>query len=356
MNQVQRLQNRLHELDIPAMLVTHMGNVSWATGFKGSFGALMITGDRAIFLTDSRYTLTAKDQVKTAEVESFSSPLRFQDFLAKLAKDMDIHEIGFEPMDVSFGNYSAWQTALEGIVLKPVDDFVGPVRSIKTPEEIEKVRKACKIIDGMFGEIVNQIKPGKTEVEVLEWIHQYLADHHSKASFDPIVATGNNSARPHMTPGDTVIADGDFVTIDAGAVFEGYVSDVTRTYVVGKASDRHKEVYDQVLKALDTCKMKLVPGANGKDIDQLARDILDEKDLAQYFGHSLGHGLGSLVHDYGRLSVSHDQPIKENQVWTVEPGVYIEGFGGVRIEDDVLVTSSEPEILTNADRHLIELA
>lgn len=355
MNQVQRLQKRLHELDVPAMLVTHPGNVSWATGFKGSFGALMITGDRAVFITDSRYTLTAKEQVTTAEVESFASPLRFQDFLAKLAKDLDLHEIGFEPQDVSYGNYSTWDAALEGQILTPVDDFVGPVRMIKTPDEIEKIRKACNIIDGMFGEIVHQIRPGKTELEVLEWIHQYLADNHSKASFDPIVAAGPNSARPHMTPGDNVIADGDFVTIDAGAVFEGYVSDVTRTYVVGKASERHKEVYGQVLKALDTSKMKLIPGANGKDIDQLARDILDEKDLAQYFGHSLGHGLGSLVHDYGRLSVSQDQPIKENQVWTVEPGVYIEGFGGVRIEDDVLVTASEPEILTNADRHLIEL-
>lgn len=337
------------------MLVTHMGNIRWATGFTGSFGALMICPDKALFLTDSRYTISAKEEVDSAEVVSFASPMKFQDLIAQVADENGISEIGFEPLDVSYGNYTAWQKALEGITLKPVDEFVGPVRMIKTPDEIAKIRKACQIIDGMFGEIVHQIKPGKTEVEILDWIHGYLADNGSKASFDPIVAAGLNSARPHMTPSDNVVETGDFVTIDAGAVFEGYVSDVTRTYVVGKASERHKEIYEQVLLALETCKMKLVPGANGKEIDQLARDILDQRELAQYFGHSLGHGLGSLVHDFGRLSVSQDQPIEENQVWTVEPGVYIEGFGGVRIEDDVLVTSDQPEILTHAERNLLEL-
>jgi Xaa-Pro aminopeptidase len=196
------------------------------------------------------------------------------------------------------------------------------------------------------------IQPGVSEYDIGLEIEFFFRRSGAEVGFAPIVASGPNSARPHAHPTERKLAVGDFVTLDIGCKLDGYNSDMTRTFVVGEASDRHREIYDLVLKAEVECIEMLKPGANGRDVDGRAREILDEKDLAKYFGHSLGHGLGRAVHDYGRLHISADQPIEVGQVWTVEPGVYIEGFGGVRIEDDVLVTENGPKILTHYPKDL----
>ena len=161
----------------------------------------------------------------------------------------------------------------------------------------------------------------------------------AELAFDPIVVSGNRSARPHGRASEKLLESGDFVTLDLGANLDGYCSDITRTFLVGKASDRHREVYGQVLKAQIAAIEAIKPGAIAKDVDGVSRKVLDEKGLAKYFGHGLGHGLGQVVHDGGSLNSSSETVLAEGQVWTVEPGAYIEGFGGVRIEDDVVVTS-----------------
>jgi Xaa-Pro aminopeptidase len=174
-------------------------------------------------------------------------------------------------------------------------------------------------------------------------------------AFAPIVVSGERSARPHGHPSEKRLERGDFVTMDFGAKLNGQCSDLTRTVVIGEASDRHKEVYAAVLEAELAGIAALVPGANAKDVDGVARGLLGKHNLAEYFGHGLGHGLGSVVHDLGRLAPTSTDIIEVGQVWTVEPGVYIPGFGGVRIEDDVLVTQNGPEVLTSARKQLLVL-
>jgi Xaa-Pro aminopeptidase len=167
--------------------------------------------------------------------------------------------------------------------------------------------------------------------------------------------SGHRTARPHGNPSDKLLEKGDLVTFDLGASVDGYNSDITRTVVLGPASDWQRQTYEQLLKAQCACVEAMNPGVNGKDVDGLARQILDEQDLAQHFGHGLGHGLGALVHDTGRLSPTVDQSIEVGQIWTIEPGVYIEGSGGMRIEDDIVITESGCDVLTAFPKHLIEI-
>ena len=187
-------------------------------------------------------------------------------------------------------------------------------------------------------------------------MEDFLRKHGATLAFDPIIVSGERTARPHGDPSEKKIQKGEFVTFDIGARIDGYCSDITRTVVMGPATDRQREVYEHLLKAQVACIDAMKPGANGKEVDGLARSILDEKDLAQYFGHGLGHGLGALVHDTGRLSPIVEQDIKVGQVWTIEPGVYIEGFGGMRIEDDIVITEGEPDVLTTFPKNLIEVS
>jgi Xaa-Pro aminopeptidase len=225
----------------------------------------------------------------------------------------------------------------------------------KSPQEVERIRAACRLTDACLEYLLPLIRPGVAESALQLEVELFLRRHGATAAFSPIVVSGERSARPHGTPSEKPLEVGDFVTFDIGARLDGYCSDITRTFVIGEASERHIEVYEQVLKGQLAALDALQPGANGKEVDLLVRAILDEKSFAAYFGHSLGHGLGALVHDAGRLSQTTEQPIEVGQVWTVEPGVYIEGFGGVRIEDDVLITERGAEVLTHFPKRLMIL-
>ena len=226
---------------------------------------------------------------------------------------------------------------------------------IKSAEEIAKVRHCCGISDKALEHLLTLARPGVSELELLWAFEDFLRQHSATSAFDPIMISGLRTARPHGNPSDKLLEKGDLITFDLGACFDGYNSDITRTIVLGSASDRQREMYEQLLKAQCGCIDAMKPGVNGKDVDGLARQILDEKDLSQHFGHGLGHGLGALVHDSGRLSSAVDQNIQVSQIWTIEPGVYIEGFGGMRIEDDIVITESGCEVLTAFPKHLIEI-
>jgi Xaa-Pro aminopeptidase len=355
MNNLDRLQQKLRATDLDAFLVTDMANVRWVSGFTGTFGHVLVGRHDARFLTDSRYTLQAKEQVAGMPAHSFANPKKAVDLIAEQVAELEPKRLGFESRHVVVDTYQAWCNRLEDVELVPVPDLIGPIRAVKTPDEIARLRRACKLTDELYEHLVGFLRVGVTELEVRDEAERYLKERGAEAGYPPIVVSGERSARPHGVPSDKKLEKGDLVTMDIGARVDGYTADITRTVVMGKATERQREVYEQVLKAeVAACGM-LVPGANGRDIDRRAREILDEKELARYFGHGLGHGLGALVHDAGRLSPTEDQPIETGQVWTVEPGVYIEGFGGVRIEDDVLVTDSDPEILTHFNRELVEI-
>lgn len=355
MEPLKRLQERLESLGLGAFLVTNLPSVQWLTGFTGSYGVALVTPKDAVMLTDSRYTVAAAEQVKNMAVRTFGNPKTAVEFLFENIQSMGIKELVFDEDQVTVGTLKNWKSHWEGVELHSGSDPIAQLRLVKSEAEVAAIREACHLADACLEHIVTLLRPGITENELQLEVELFFRRHGSVVSFPVIVVSGERSARPHGVPSEKPLEIGDFVTFDLGCRVRGYASDITRTFVIGKATVRHREVYEQVLKAENSAIEALRPGVNGREVDALARKILDEKDLAKYFGHGLGHGLGLLVHDSGRLSATVDQPIEEGQVWTVEPGVYIEGFGGVRIEDDVVVTSGGVEVLTHFPKHLMEI-
>jgi Xaa-Pro aminopeptidase len=352
---LDRLRDAMARKGIPALLVADPVSVAWLTGFTGSFARVLVTENDARFITDSRYTLQAKEQVPGLPLASFASPTNGDVFVGQQACEMGIKRLAFESASTTYAAYENMGTKMSEVELIPAPDLFGELRMVKTPEEIGKIRKACAIADACFGHLTRLIQPGLTEYDLQIELEFYLRRAGAGIAFEPIVVSGERSARPHGKASDKPLEVGDFVTMDFGANVEGYNSDLTRTIVVGEATERHREVYGQVLLAEMAAIEAMKPGVRAADVDALARRILDEKGLAQYFGHGLGHGLGRIVHDTGRMGATSEDVMAPGQVWTVEPGVYIPGFGGVRIEDDVVITETGVEVLTSAPKELLVL-
>jgi Xaa-Pro aminopeptidase len=350
MDPIAKLQTAMEEAGLATLLISDIGGVQWLTGFTGSFGYVLVTLTKSIFITDSRYTIQAQEQVPSLELRSFASPLRFVDLLGTIASELKLESLGFEATSVNYSTFDDWQRALPEVSLVPAPDLIGQLRMIKSAEEVNKIRSACALTDAAWTHIQRMVQPGVTEYDLQLDLEFYMRRQGAALAFEPIVVSGAKSARPHGKASDKKLEKGDFLTCDFGAKVDGYCADLTRTVVVGEASDRHRELYDLVLKAQLECIAAMRPGVAAKDVDALARFIFG--DQAKYFGHGLGHGLGRLVHDTGRMNATSTDILAVGQVWTVEPGLYIEGFGGVRIEDDVVVTETGVEILNHSPKHL----
>ncbi len=355
MTNLDRLRDLMALKGVPALLVADPTNVGWLTGFTGSFSRVIVTQRDTLFITDSRYAIQAKEQVPELPLAIFASPTDGDAFVGEQARTLGLRDLAFEAASTSYASFEKMARKMEGIALAPASDLFGELRMVKTPEEVASVRKACALADACFGHLTRLIQPGLTEYDLQLELEFYLRRAGAGIAFEPIVVSGERSARPHGKASEKVLEIGDFVTMDFGAQIDGYNSDLTRTIVVGEATDRHREVYGQVLLAEMAAIDFMKPGVKASEVDALARRILDEKGLAQYFGHGLGHGLGRVVHDGGRMSATSEDVLAVGQVWTVEPGVYIPGFGGVRIEDDVVVTETGVEVLTAAPKELLVL-
>ena len=354
MSQLARVQAAMKEIGLDALLISDIVNVQWISGFTGSSGVVVVTPGAGHFITDGRYDIQAKQQVSELEVHIFGGNLTQQDMIASVFADSSAKRVGFEP-SVTFGQLEQWREKHSGVEFTSAGSLVSNLRKIKTEGEIAKITRACEVADACMVHAMRMLQIGVSEIDIGLDIEFFFRRQGAAIGFEPIVASGPNSAKPHARPSERRLEKGDFVTLDIGCILDGYASDFTRTFVIGEASERHVEIYNQVLQCQVAACEATVDGANGRDIDALARKILDEKDLNQYYTHSLGHGLGRVVHDPGRLSVQADEAITLNQVWTIEPGVYIEGFGGVRIEDDVVVTKDGPLILTKTPKELLVL-
>ncbi|MBS1712288.1 MAG: aminopeptidase P family protein [Armatimonadetes bacterium] len=354
MDNLSRLRAAMEQSSVPALLVTTIQNVRWLSGFTGSSAVCLVTPGTAVLVTDSRYTLQARAEVQGLEVVVFQNPRSLDDVIEEQAAAAGASKIGFES-SLTYGQWKKRRDRISAVEWVESPDLIRDLRMVKTADEVKRIKAACQLADACIENITRLIQVGRTEHEIGLDIEFFYRRHGAGIAFDPIVASGPNSAKPHAHPGERRIARGDFVTIDCGGRLDGYCSDITRTFVAGEASDRHREIYDLVLKAEVECCALLQPGAQGKEVDGHARKLFAEKGLDHHFGHGLGHGLGIDVHDPGGLSPTVDQPIAEGMVFTVEPGIYIEGFGGVRIEDDVLVTAAGPEILTHAPKELLIL-
>lgn len=355
MDNYLRVQEILRKLNIDAILISNGKNMRYISGFAGETGYVYISHLRHAIITDFRYTIQAEGEAEGYEVITIGNGGYPEALNEVLAADR-VSRLGFEAKDMLYADYQELKEKLNVTELVPVADEINAMRRIKTQKELEYIRKAEAIGDKVFTEILDFIKPGMTELEVAARIEYLLKVHGGQGlSFPAIVASGINSSMPHAVPSYKKIEKGDFVTMDFGCVYEGYCSDMTRTIVIGKASEKQKEIYNLVLKAQQAALDFIKAGYKGKEIDKVARDIIYGAGYEGCFGHGLGHSVGLNVHENPRLSMLEEDIIEAGMTETVEPGIYIKGFGGVRIEDLVVVTEDGCINFTNSEKRLIEL-
>ncbi|MBM6617325.1 M24 family metallopeptidase [Bacillus suaedaesalsae] len=353
MNKIENLRNRFSEQNVDGLLITSNYNRRYMTGFTGSSGVAIISEDKAVFITDFRYTEQAAKQIEGFEIIQHKASIIEE--IANQVERLGIQKLGFEEEHVAFSTYRLYRAGIKAELI-PVSGEIEKLRLIKTDSEIKILKEAAEIADNAFQHILTYIRPGKTELEVSNELEFFMRKQGAtSSSFDIIVASGLRSALPHGVATDKVIESGDFVTLDFGAYYKGYVSDITRTVAVGNPSDELKNIYNIVLEAQLRGMAGIKPGISGKDADALTRDYITEKGYGEYFGHSTGHGIGLEVHEGPGLSVKSDVTLETGMVVTVEPGIYIAGLGGVRIEDDTVITNDGNESLTHSTKELIIL-
>ena len=350
---LERLLKKISDEQLDAILICKPENVFYVSGFNGDSTFLFISKNFRKLITDGRYTEQAESQAKNFEIIKHTEGL-FQKVTDEI-KNSAVKKIGFEGNFFTFNAYADLKEKIPDVELKSVE--INSLRQIKDAAEIFCIRRACEIADKSFAEILKFIKAGVREFEVaakLEYIMRKFGS--ERAAFDTIVASGVRSSLPHGRATDKIIQQGDFVTLDFGAVVNGYHSDMTRTVCVGKASTRQREIYNAVLDAQIYGLEIIQAGIGGKAIDEKVRERLKNLGFGEYFVHGLGHSLGLEIHEEPRLSPrSNCESLEVNMLVTDEPGVYIPDFGGVRIEDTVLVTTNGAEPLTKSPKNLLEL-
>jgi len=354
---LQKLQKKLAALSCDALLITDPVNRRYLTGFTGSHGVLLLTKNDVLFLTDFRYITQAKKEIGFASFLQQKSTNILED-VVKECRRRKIKRLGFESESLTFSKVRFLKDFSKdfALVLEPTSGLVEEMRAIKSKEEIEIIRQAVRIADETFDEIITMLNPGVTEKEIALKIEVILREKGATSSaFDIIVASGFRSSLPHGVASDKRLAKGDFVTLDFGAYFQGYNSDITRTVVISPVSSLQKNIYEIVLEANKKAIAGICQNKACKDVDFLARNFIEEKGYGKNFGHGTGHGLGMNVHEKPRLSYNSRDVLKEGMVVTVEPGIYLQDYFGVRIEDDVLVTKDGYEVLTKSTKELIIL-
>ncbi len=347
------LRALMEQEKLDAVVVMKEVNLYYFSGFRGDDTTLVITKDQAFLVTDNRYTEQAKLQAPDFELVEQTKGLLKK--TAALIQKLGCKQVGFEGGYVSFNQYTALKGLLDGVTFEKSLDL-DALRTIKDAEEIRFIREACRIADAAFNDIVTFMHAGMTEIEIAARLESVMRQEGSeKPSFDTIVASGLRGSMPHGTATDKKLEMGDFVTMDYGAKYQGYCSDTTRTIVIGQPSDRQREVYAAVLETQEKVLADIAPGKTGKEIDARSRENLHRYDLDQYFGHGLGHSLGLEIHEaVPRLSQGGncDAVLEPGMLVSDEPGVYIPGWGGLRIEDTVLVTKDGAERLTKSSKEL----
>ncbi|MEX2461986.1 MAG: Xaa-Pro peptidase family protein [Paenibacillaceae bacterium] len=347
-----RLRVAMQEQKLEAVFITNAFNRKYLSGFTGSSGYLVITLDRAILLTDFRYMTQAPAQAKYYEVIEHG-PKAIESVKELLSKQA-IKQLGFEQNEVTYGLHQAYTAVLNPIELVPTDQLVEKLRMYKDAAELQILQEACDLADQTFSYILTKLTPGISEKEIALDMEIYMRKHGAtSSSFDTIVASGERSALPHGVASDRILQGNEFVKLDFGAYYKGYCSDITRTVILGKPTEKHKQIYGIVLEAQMQALDKLKPGMTGKEADAVARDIIRKAGFGDNFGHGTGHGLGMEIHEAPRLSFQSEVVLEAGMVVTVEPGIYIPGFGGVRIEDDVVLTENGIRILTHSSKNFI---
>lgn len=349
---IARLRTFLQEHDADGVIIVQPENLRYFSAFTGGEGALVIGLNQAVLWTDSRYTEQAANQSGTwYDIKNHNGAL--SDSIRSSLTDMDIGVAAYEE---NFLTHFMYENISDGALCGFLPCDLTSLRAVKEPYELKATRKASNIADRAFAELLPYIKPGVTEKELAARLESnMLLLGSEEKSFTTIVASGKRSAMPHGTASPKVIEDGDFVTFDFGAVWEGYHSDITRTVVVGKASQAQKDFYNLILEGQKLGVSLIKAGVSRREVDYAVRNYFARYHVSQYFTHSLGHGTGLEIHEQPVLSPKSAGVLEENMIVTVEPGLYIEGKFGVRIEDSVAVTANGCEILTKTPKDLMEL-
>jgi len=346
-NRLQKLRDKLIKKDLDAVFITQAHNRRYLSGFHGTAGYLIISQQKAILATDFRYTEQAKNEAPDFEIHRITGNIK--NWLPALVNELGIERMGFEGGDVNYEFFCQLRRVLTGIKLVSLSSFIEEIRTIKEPEEINYIIKASEITDAAFEYVESRLNPGITEKQVAWELEKAMRENGSEAiAFDVIVGSGPNAALPHAKPTNRVINEGDAIVIDMGAKYRGYGSDLTRTICLGIPTEKYKEIYNIVLKAQQTAIAKINQGMTAKAADAIARKIIEKAGYGEAFGHSLGHGVGFAEHELPFLSPNSKEKLSDGMVFTVEPGIYLEGWGGVRIEDTVVMENGKVKPITKA--------
>lgn len=349
-----KVKSRFDGLKSEVLLFLDMKNIRYLTGFTGSDGALIIGERERLLLVDGRYTNQARRECEGL-VEVFEYREKIEG-IESIILEGGLKSIWFEPTAMNVGTYLKLKEKLEGVSLNPIPDAIASIREIKDEAEIACIQKAAEISSQALTAVLGFIKPGVQERDIaIELEYQMGKCGAADASFATIVASGTNSAQPHASPGSRKIQNGDIVMIDYGAVYCGYHSDETCTFVVGRGDDKQKEVYALVKEAHDRALQAVKAGVSCKEIDRIARECIEQANLGKYFSHGTGHGVGLDVHEAPRIAAQSENILEEGMVVTIEPGIYIPDLWGIRIEDMAVVHYDGVEVLTKVPKDYIEL-
>ena len=351
MNNIARIQRQLVEKNLDALLITDEKNQRYAAGFPITDGAVVVTREKAYLITDSRYIEAAEkavDPCVTVQLFDGQHPLMAR--IAAALKENKVERLGGEEQKLSYGAYLAYQKRL-GCELLPAQEILTTLRASKSEEEIRSMIRAQRISEKALEETLQIIRPGMTEKEVAaELVYRMLRHGSEGNSFDPIVVTGEKTSMPHGVPGDKVIQPGDFITMDFGSLSDGYCSDMTRTVAVGSATEEMTNIYDIVLRAQLAGIAAARAGIPGKVIDGAARKVIEDAGYGPYFGHGFGHSLGLDIHEPPFAGPRGEAPMAENDLCSAEPGIYLPGRFGVRIEDVMIIRADGAEVITKAPK------
>jgi Xaa-Pro aminopeptidase len=351
-NRIKRLVDKLGEKELEGILISQPENRRYLSGFEGSAGFLFVTTKDKILATDSRYTVQAKSQAPDYKLVTISGEM--SQWFPKIVDELGIERLGFEAEHTPFAQYQRLCDILNKgksrLRLVPTDGLVESLRVLKEPEEIELMTQAAEIADAAMDYIRGKLRVGMTEREAAWEIEKFMREKGSQAiPFEIIVGSGPNAALPHASPSARAIRESEPIVIDIGARVEGYGSDLSRTFCLGEPDETFKKVYDTVLGAQKAAMAITKEDMSGGDADQIARTVIDEGGYGQNFGHGLGHGVGLAPHELPRLGPNSADSLSNDMVFTIEPGIYLEGWGGVRIEDMVVMEGGKIRQISQAE-------
>ncbi len=353
LTRVKKLVEKFMENNIDGFIVSKPENQYYLSSFSGE-GLTIITGNKNYIITDSRYTEQAKKEASDFEIIETKAGFSPFSISFQIIKELGLRRIGIESHSLTVKEYDELTKSFKDTSLIKTEGLIEQLRAIKDIHEISLIKSAQEITDKAFEHILDFIKPGASELELVAELEYFMKKNGSQSTaFQTILVSGPRTSLPHGIPSKRVLQAGDLVTIDFGARFSGYCSDMTRTVIIGKPSEKQLSIYNTVLDAQVKAIEHVKPGLTGKDIDGVARKFIQEEGFGDYFGHGLGHGVGLEIHEAPKLSPKGENKLLPGMIVTIEPGIYIENFGGVRIEDMLVITENGFENLTKSEKQLI---